>query len=318
MDILKFLFYIFIFPGGLFSILISTIIFGIDRKLVARMQRRIGPPITQTFYDILKLFGKEVIIPKESNKKIFILAPIIGLISILLIPPIIPMFNNIFLSFNSDIILIIYLLTISAIVLIVCGINSKSSYGAIGASREGVLLLSLEFPMVISILSVCIYSAKISNESLSFSLQSIVNNQTIYNNFLFSPILIPAAIAFLMVIPGEAGVIPFDIAESETEICEGPLVEYSGKYLAILKIMQMVKGVVIVSLFVSLFLGGVIKEKGIFGILIFILIMFLIIFLTITLVRTTFGRMKINQALKFYWTFPTLVALISLILVTLI
>ena len=172
--------------------------------------------------------------------------------------------------------------------------------------------------MVISILSVCIYSAKISNESLSFSLQSIVNNQTIYNNFLFSPILIPAAIAFLMVIPGEAGVIPFDIAESETEICEGPLVEYSGKYLAILKIMQMVKGVVIVSLFVSLFLGGVIKEKGILGILIFILMIFLTIFLTITLVRTTFGRMKINQALKFYWTFPTLVALISLILVTLI
>lgn len=317
MDVIKSLFHVLVFPGGIFIIFISLFIFGIDRKIVARMQRRIGPPILQSFYDIFKLLGKEVIIPNGSNKKIFLFAPIIGLVSIIIIPIFIPMFNNFFVNSNSDLIFIIYLTTISALVLIVCGINTKSSYGNIGASREGVLLLSLELPMIISMLSVCIFTSGFSNESVGFSLKSIVDTQVMNSNFLFIPALIPAAIAFLIVIPGESGVIPFDIAESETEICEGPLVEYTGKYLAILKVMQMVKGFVMAELFVSLFLGGTIKETGILGILVFVILTFIVMFFTITIVRAVFGRMKITHALKFYWTVPTILALISLFLVSL-
>ncbi|GAA0068863.1 hydrogenase [Clostridium sardiniense] len=316
MEFFKLLFHAFIFPGGIFIICISLLISGIDRKLVARMQRRIGPPILQPFYDILKLIGKEVIIPKYSNKKIFLVMPIVGLVSVCIIPLLIPIFNNIYISFNGDIIFIIYLITISVIALIVCGINSSSTFGNIGASREAVLLLSLELPMVISIISVCIFSGEILGINNNFLMNSISLAQINQGSFMFTLKLLPAALAFLMIIPGEAGVIPFDIAEGETEICEGPLVEYSGRYLAILKLTQSIKGFIMSSLFVSLFLGGNISNYKVVNIIIFIILTCIVMFFSITVVRTVFGRLKINQALKFYWTIPTILSLISLILVS--
>ncbi len=315
MEFLRLLFHTLVFPGGIFVISISLLISGIDRKLVARMQRRIGPPILQPFYDILKLIGKEVIIPKDSNKKIFIIMPIIGLVSVCIIPLLIPIFNNIYISFNGDIIFIIYLITLSVISLIVCGINSSSTFGSIGASREAVLLLSLELPMVISILSVCIFSGQILEINNNFLINNISLAQVDQGSFIFTLKLIPAALAFLMIIPGETGVIPFDIAEGETEICEGPLAEYSGKYLAVLKLTQSIKGFIMSALFVSLFLGGSISSSKVINIFIFIIMICVVMFLSITVVRTVFGRLKINQALKFYWTIPTILSLISLILV---
>lgn len=315
MEFLKLLFHILVFPGGIFVIFISLLISGIDRKLVARMQRRIGPPILQPFYDILKLIGKEVIIPRYSNKKMFIFMPIIGLVSVCIIPLLIPIFNNIYISFNGDIIFIIYLITLSVISLIVCGINSSSTFGIIGASREAVLLLSLELPMAIAILSVCIFSGQVLEINNNFLMNSVSLVQINQGSFMFTLKLLPAALAFLMIIPGEAGVIPFDIAEGETEICEGSLVEYSGKYLAVLKLTQSIKGFIMSALFVSLFLGGSICNSKIINILIFIIITCIVMFFSITVVRTVFGRLKINQALKFYWTIPTILSLISLILV---
>ena len=315
MEFLKLLFNILIFPGGLFLIFISLLISGIDRKLVARMQRRIGPPILQPFYDMLKLFKKEVIIPKDSNKKIFKIAPIIGLLSVCSIPIFIPIFSNTYINFNGDIIFIIYLLTISAISLIASGINSSSVFGDIGASREVVLLSSLELPMVISILAVCIFSGKVLNISDSFLMNNIYIAQLNQGSFLFTLKLIPAAIGFFMVIPGETGVLPFDMAEGEMEICEGALVEYSGVYLGILKLVQITKGFIMSALFVSLFLSNNISDFMIINILVFLIKTFVVMFFSITIVRTIFARLRINHALKFYWTIPTILSLISLILV---
>ena len=315
MEFLKLLFNILIFPGGLFLICISLLISGIDRKLVARMQRRIGPPILQPFYDMLKLLKKEVIIPKDSNKKIFKLVPIIGLISVCIIPIFIPIFNNTYLNFNGDIIFIIYLLTISAISLIVSGINSSSVFGDIGASREVVLLSSLELPMVISVLAVCIFSGKVLNIENSFLMSNIYLAQLNGGSFLFALKLIPAAIGFLMVIPGEAGVIPFDMAEAEMEICEGSLVEYSGVYLGMLKLVQIAKSFIMSALFVSLFLSSNISDFMFLNIIIFLIETFIVMFFSITIVRTIFARLRINHALKFYWTIPTILSFISLILV---
>ena len=109
METLKSLFYILIFPGLLFSICFGLILSGIDRKMVARMQRRIGPPIMQPFYDILKLAGKENLIPRVAAKKTFILAPLIGLISVITISLFIPFYGIYFFSGQfGDIIVILY------------------------------------------------------------------------------------------------------------------------------------------------------------------------------------------------------------------
>jgi NADH-quinone oxidoreductase subunit H len=77
-DILISLFHILIFPGLLFAAVIGLLLAGIDRKILARMQRRVGPPIIQPFYDFLKLMGKETIIPQAANRTVYIAAPVLG------------------------------------------------------------------------------------------------------------------------------------------------------------------------------------------------------------------------------------------------
>ena len=79
---LQYLGYILIFPGFLFCFLCGMLLVGIDRKLVARMQKRVGPPILQPFYDFFKLCGKETIVPDAANRRVFLLAPLVGLAGI--------------------------------------------------------------------------------------------------------------------------------------------------------------------------------------------------------------------------------------------
>lgn len=158
----------------------------------------------------------------------------------------------------------------------------------------------------------------------SFSLLGIQGFQVADGMGLFHITLIPAAIAFLMVIPAEVGVVPFDMAEAETEICEGPLVEYSGLYLALYKLTSQIKAFIMSGLFVALFLGG--KGIGVTGnatlniilnIILFLILTLVVMFISITLVRAIAGRFKINQGLKFFWTVPAVLSLISFLAITL-
>ena len=91
MEYLKIILYILVFPGIIFSSLIGFFISGLDRKIVAKMQRRRGPKISQSFYDFIKLLGKDTIIPSSANRKLFIIAPVIAVVSIVIIPLFIPL-----------------------------------------------------------------------------------------------------------------------------------------------------------------------------------------------------------------------------------
>lgn len=315
MEILKSLFYIFIFPGLIFSIFFGLVLSGIDRKMVARMQRRIGPPIMQPFYDILKLAGKENLIPRRAAKKIFILAPIIGLISVITISLFIPFYGiNFFSGEFGDIIVILYLLTIPAVALIIGGAASGSPYASIGISREMVTMLAYEVPLVIILLAVGAKAGFETSGNVTFSLRIIEDYQKLYGINLANISTFPAAVAFLFIIPAEVGTVPFDIAEAETEICEGPLVEYSGFYLGVYKLTQAVKMFIMGNLFVSLFLGGINFGNTILNVLFNILLIILVIVVSISFVRSVVGRIRIEQTLRFFWTVPTVLAIISLIL----
>ncbi|PRR78733.1 Formate hydrogenlyase subunit 4 [Clostridium liquoris] len=315
METLKSLFYILIFPGLLFSICFGLILSGIDRKMVARMQRRIGPPIMQPFYDILKLAGKENLIPRVAAKKTFILAPLIGLISVITISLFIPFYGIYFFSGQfGDIIVILYLLTIPAVALIIGGAASGSPYASIGISREMVTMLSYEVPLVIIVLAVGAKAGIAISGNVTFSLKVIEDYQKLYGVNLANLATLPAALAFLFVIPAEVGTVPFDVAEAETEICEGPLVEYSGFYLGIYKLTQAVKMFIMGNLFVSLFLGGINFGNTILNVLFNILLIILVIVVSVSFVRSVVGRIRIEQTLKFFWTIPTVLAVISLIL----
>ena len=93
LEAVKYLAYILIFPGFLFCFLTGMLLCGIDRKLVARMQKRVGPPILQPFYDFFKLCGKETIVPAAANRTVFLLAPLVGLAALVVLQLFIPVFS---------------------------------------------------------------------------------------------------------------------------------------------------------------------------------------------------------------------------------
>ena len=92
-DALKYLAYVLVFPGFLFCFLTGLLLCGIDRKLVARMQKRVGPPILQPFYDFFKLCGKETIVPAAANRTVFLIAPLVGLAGLVVLQLFIPVFS---------------------------------------------------------------------------------------------------------------------------------------------------------------------------------------------------------------------------------
>jgi len=306
------LLHIFIFPGLLFVSVIGLLMTGIDRKLVARMQKRVGPPITQGFYDFFKLMGKETIIPEAANRKAFLAAPVIGYASLVVMVLFIPMFGFSVYSGTADMIVLIYLLTIPGVALIVGGTASGNPYAGVGASREMVTMIGYELPLILSVLAVC---RKVGGGVLSFSLNEIVAWQAQNGCNLFHWALIPAALAFLLVIPGEVGTQPFDVAEAETEICEGPLIEYSGAPLAMFKLNTAVKMFIMPALFVALFLGGIHTGIAVLDVVIFVLLTGVVSFLSMTVPHAISARFKVEGLFKFYWTTVALLGVISLGLV---
>ena len=311
---LQYLGYVLIFPGFLFCFLAGMLLCGIDRKLVAKMQKRVGPPILQPFYDFFKLCGKETIIPASASKTTFLIAPLVGLAALVVIQLFIPVFSFSAFSGMADVIVILYLLLIPAMSIILGGAASGSPYAGVGLSREMVTIISCELPLVLIFLAVGKTVGSFLGTGITFSLTDIAAYQAANGSLITKASMIPAAIAMLLVIPGETGNHPFDAAEAETEICEGLLAEYSGAPLAVYKLTHAVKMLTLTSLFVALFLGGI--GTGIMlvdGIILFLLCVVLTI-LTISLVHAVTARLKIEQIFKYYWTVVSGLALISLVL----
>ena len=127
--------------------------------------------------------------------------------------------------------------------------------------------------------------------------------------------MIPAAVAMLLVIPAEVGMHPFDVAEAETEICEGSLVEYSGAPLAVFKLTTAMKMLVMTSLFTMLFFGGINTGNVALNALILVVLCICVTIVSMTLVHAVTARLKVEQLFKFYWTIVTALAAISLFLV---
>ena len=330
MDGLRYLAYILIFPGFLFCFLTGMLLCGIDRKLVARMQKRIGPPILQPFYDFFKLLGKETIVPAAANRTVFLLAPLVGLAAQVVLQLFIPVFH--FNAFRgvADVIVILYLLLIPALSVILGAASSGSPYAGVGLSREMVTVLSVELPLVLVLLAVAKTVGNALGTGLCFSLTDIVNYQIANGSLLTRLSMLPAAAAMLLIIPGETGSHPFDAAEAETEICEGMLAEYSGAPLAVYKLSHAVKLLTMTSLFVALFLGGIgggvmtllsglsPAAAGAIGLVLEILILFLIcvvlVAVCVSLLHAVTARLRIEQLFKYYWTVVTGLAAVSVVL----
>jgi len=306
---------------------------GIDRKLSARMQGRIGPPIRQPFRDVVKLFTKENIVPDNSIPWVFNLAPLIGLvatITILLYIPIggldDPIASTGYGGFG-DLILVLYLLIIPSLAMVIGGFSSGSPYATVGAQREMATMIAYEFPLAIIIIS---FAWLLGNSSFGLGAEQAFSFVVIAGNPIWGSVgilgLIGAIIlllAIMIVTPAELSKIPFDSPEAETEIAGGLLAEYSGRNLGMFYLTDAVKTVVMASIVVALFfpwnLSDLLSVQNpewlayILNILFFLFKVFLVILFSVTLIRVAIARLKIDQIVGTYWLWITLLALVGLI-----
>jgi NADH-quinone oxidoreductase subunit H len=304
-DLLTAGFYVIIFPGLMFSTLLGLFFCGVDRKMTAFIQSRVGPPWYQCYVDVMKLMNKIMILPRGSRNSGFLLAPLLGLTGIILVSTIIWRANlDPEAGFAGDLIVILYLLTLPSLSLIIGGSSSKNPFGALGASREMKMILAYELPFLMAILIVIV-------KVHSILLGNIVIYQSLHGMLVKNPSCIFALIVCLPCIQAKLGYIPFDIPEAETEIIGGTLAEYSGAGLALFKLTNAIMLFTLPVILISLFLGGV--QFTVLGIFV-ALIKYLGIFILIILAKTVHPRLRIDQAIRFFWYMVTPVAVAGMVL----
>jgi formate hydrogenlyase subunit 4 len=312
---------VLVFIGGVFSMLYR----GIDRKLVAHMQGRVGPPIVQPFRDVQKLMMKESIIPDGAVSWLFKAAPFICLITSALLLLYIPLFGlPALLGGFGDALLVVYLLILPSLALAVGGFASSSPYATVGAQREMVTLMSLEFPLAIAIVSLGWRIGRVTTAD-PFMFSTIAEHP-IWS--LVGPLGIVGALilvfTLMVVTSGKGAKVPFDAAEAETEIAGGILVEYSGRNLCLFYIADIIKAFAMASLVVALFIPynlsplieiGTPVLAGIVDGLFFLVKVLAVMFIGISLIRTAMARFKISQVSWVYIIAMTLIGLVGLILI---
>ena len=195
--------YILIFPGLLFSSVFGLWLAGIDRKVVARMQKRVGPPVLQPTYDFFKLLGKETIVPSCAARHTFLIAPYVGLISLVVTALFIPIGGLQAFGGMADMVVVLYLITIPSLAMIFGGSASASPFAGVGVSRSMVAIMAYELPLILVLLSI---GRAAGGTYVTFSLEQVTLYQQMFGSFLFDWRLIPAALAMLLVIPCEVGV----------------------------------------------------------------------------------------------------------------
>lgn len=299
---------------------------GVDRKFHAVMQRRMGPPVIQPLYDILKLLGKENIVPRWGNPPFFHGGPWVAVVASVMVFLYIPM-GSIppVLSGRGDIILILYLLSLSGVAVAVGGFASGSPIANVGAQREMVLMMSYELPLAVAASTLAWFTYKLGVPGHPFSLETYVSTSlwSVAGKAGFIG-FICLFVALLTVIPGESGKGLMDIPEAKTEILEGVTVEYSGVNLALIHIANNLKAAAFSALVVSLFfpfsLG---KALGLTGTMMaivdfpaFWIKVFLVEVFGVTILRTAFGRLKIWQASRFYLAQVGALSIAGMILVS--
>ncbi|MBN1482949.1 NADH-quinone oxidoreductase subunit H [candidate division KSB1 bacterium] len=303
----EYLFYLLVFPGLLFTGTLGLVVGCVDRKVSARFQFRVGPPFLQNFNDFFKLLGKETIITKEAVASLFISAPFIAFSMIVLVSAMIGTAMFFGVSFGGDVIVVMYLLMLYSVMVILGGACTGNVYSSIGAGREIKLLLADELAFILVLLVPIVKSGYV------LSLDGILAAQQ-DGLFIGSASGIIAFIVGILCIQAKMTLTPFDIPEAETEIVDGPFMEYSGPPLAFWKLSHLMMWVTFPFLLILLFWGGF-NLSGL-GIL-WAILKYLLIVVVMIIIKNTNPRVRIDTALNFFWKYATPLALIALILAVL-
>jgi formate hydrogenlyase subunit 4 len=263
---------------------------GISRKLTAKIQSRQGPPLLQPYFDLLKLLGKEDIESGEvPGMQRF--AAYLSLATVLAIACLLPMGFAAPMNNAGDVILLIYLLALSSICTLLAGLAAGSTYSLVGISREMMSMIVLEPLFVIAIVVGTVHVQ-------SFRLDAVLHGSVYATGGFPGSALIMLGV-ILLSFQAFVQRVPYDISAAETELMEGPLMEYSGPKLALFKFAQMIKLLLYSTLFVGLFVpwgAGLIFPLG--WLLFWVKVSVLVVLVTV--VAATHARYRIDQAIRYF------------------
>lgn len=293
---------VIVFPGLIFTAVVGLVTSWIDRKVTARVQMRVGPPFLQPFYDIAKYMIKETCVPAGTSKILFLSAPLFGIAAVTTASTIIwhaMLFPG--RAFVGDMIVVIYLLTIPAISVVVGSFASRNPLASLGGSREMKLIMAYELPFV---LACCIPIIK----THSVNLGEILSQPAAIS----APSGIIALIVAIICLQAKMTLTPFDMPEAETELTGGAYIEYSGPPLGVFKLTRAMMLFTMPMFTIVIFCGGIDFTswiKILNGILKYVGLI-----VAAVLIRNTAPRVRIDQAVKFFWGTVSIIAVVAVIL----
>ena len=291
---------------------LDIVLVWIERKVVSRFQSRIGPNrvgpfgLIQPFADIIKLLIKEDTTPEGADRALYNLAPILSMMSVLILWAVVPLAPTILgVDLNIGVLYIIAAGAIGTLSIIMAGWSSNNKYSLIGAFREAAVMLSFEIPMLTVMLIPTIFAG-------SMGIGAITNAQDTWNFFL-APL---AAVIFLIAAIAELGRSPFDMGEAESELISGYNIEYSGLKFGMFYAGELVHAFTFGGFWAILFFGGYrffgLEQVSAFLAIAILFFKAFIGYWIIMWVKYTLLRIRIDHMLAFNWKFLTPVAFVLL------
>lgn len=236
------------FPGGLFLLLAGLAYEWVDRKLLARLQNRLGPRWFQPLADTIKLLSKEEVVPEKVNALLFMGLPIVALAGALTAALYVPVMGiQPAYSFPGDLIVTLYLLSLLTLSIGLAGANTPNRFSMVGAVRTLTQLFAYEAPFLLALIGPAIAAE-------SWQINRVMACCEVRWVLFTQPIGFLVALIGLM---GKLEMPPFDAPEAETEIVAGALTEYSGRGLALFRLGKGVELVVGLTLIAGFYMGGV-------------------------------------------------------------
>ncbi len=318
MATLKTLAYLVIYPGLLFIFFYSTFAEWYDRKLYARFQNRMGPTHTgragvlQPIADFIKLMSKEDIVPERADRGLFRALPAFGLAIVSVGMLLLPVWNYNLgssspISFSGDIVVLLYLLSLPTFIFFLAGWSSTNLFSTVGATRVLTMLFGYEVPLFLTVLTPAI----LANSWRLAEIAAFYRQQP-----LLALLNLPAFVIALICVQAKLERTPFDIPHAETEIVGGTFTEYSGKKLALFRLMMDVELVVASGLLATVFLGGF--PGGLLPGLISFIIKTLLVISLLSLLRATTSRIRVDQVIALSWRYLAPLAVLQLVIIILV
>ena len=265
------------FLGGLLA--------GLDRKLSAKMQRRVGPPVLQPFYDVGKLFQKEKQTPTRFQD-FYVILFVVFIIA-----------SGVLFFMGGDLLLVIFTLTIGAAFLIIAAYSSNSPYAELGAERELLAMMAYEPMVLITVIGFYMYTG-------SFKVSDILAG----DSMPFLPLL-GIFFGWLFILTLKFRKSPFDLSMSHhahQELVRGVTTEFVGRTMGWVEISHWYENVFLLG-FVFLFFANGTALGWIIGIVVAILTYFFEVF-----IDNCFARMKWQFAFKSAWIVAVVLGMINI------